>query len=137
MDCFGKEKRSQVMAAVRSHGNKNTELKLVSILRTHEITGWRRQQDLPGKPDFLFRRERLVLFVDGCFWHGCKTHLRMPIANREYWQNKIARNVVRDRANTRMLRKSGWRVLRIWEHSLKNPTLVAKRIKAGLESGLQ
>jgi len=84
------------MAAIRSHGNKDTELKLVSILRAARITGWRRHQPLPGRPDFIFRRQRLAVFVDGCFWHGCPRHCRMPRGNREYWQRKIAGNVARE-----------------------------------------
>ena len=59
------------MAAIRSRGNKDTELKLASILRASGITGWRRHQPLPGHPDFIFRHARLAVFVDGCFWHGC------------------------------------------------------------------
>ena len=77
-DVFTKKKRSQVMAAIRSKGNKATELKLTSILRAAGITGWRRHQPIPGHPDFIFRRGRLAIFVDGCFWHGCRWHCRMP-----------------------------------------------------------
>jgi DNA mismatch endonuclease, patch repair protein len=69
------------MAAVRSRGNKDTELKLIAILRGYHIKGWRRHQPLPGKPDFLFRRYRLAVFVDGCFWHGCRFHLHMHAAD--------------------------------------------------------
>jgi DNA mismatch endonuclease (patch repair protein) len=65
-DVFNEEKRSKVMAAIRSRGNKDTELKLAAILRAHGIIGWRRHQRLPGKPNFVFHRERLALFVDGC-----------------------------------------------------------------------
>lgn len=79
-DVFTKKKRSQIMAAVRSTGNRTTELRLASILRANGITGWRRHQPLPGKPDFVFRRERLAVFADGCFWHGCPRHLRMPFS---------------------------------------------------------
>lgn len=123
------------MAAVKSKGNKDTELKLISIFRANGITGWRRNQKLLGKPDFVFRRERLVLFVDGCFWHGCKRHCRMPKANRQYWNHKIARNAARDSETTRHLQKSDWHVLRIWEHSLDAPIQVAKRIKSLLSAG--
>jgi DNA mismatch endonuclease (patch repair protein) len=122
------------MASVRSRGNKDTELKVVSILRAHSIKGWRRNQSLPGKPDFLFRRERLALFVDGCFWHGCRLHLRMPQNNRGYWQPKIAGNVARDRATNRVLANAGWRVLRVWEHSLRKPDWIAARIKSALNA---
>jgi len=131
-DVFSKGKRSQIMAAVRSKGNKETEGRLVTILRIYGITGWRRHQPLPGNPDFIFRRERLAVFVDGCFWHGCKTHLRMPQSNREYWTRKIALNSARDRLTNRLLKKAGWRVLRVWAHSLKAPDLVAQRISSEL-----
>ncbi len=131
-DVFSKQKRSLVMAAVRSRGNKDTELKLASILRANRITGWRRHRPVPGKPDFIFPKQRLAVFVDGCFWHGCRWHCRMPQNNHSYWQNKISRNADRDRATTRLLRCSGWQVIRLWEHSLKDVNSVGQRIKSGL-----
>jgi len=127
-DIFTKKKRSQVMSRIRSRGNKETELKLASILRAHGIVGWRRHQPLPGCPDFIFRRERLVIFVDGCFWHGCPKHGRKPKSNQAYWLPKLKRNVARDRFYTRALRKSGWRVVRLWSHDLRNAIAVASRI---------
>lgn len=120
------------MAAIRSRGNKATELKLASILRAARITGWRRHQPLPGHPDFIFRRQRLAIFVDGCFWHGCRWHCRVPQGNREYWQRKISSNSARDRRITRLLRSRGWRVLRIWGHGLAFPGIVAARITSEL-----
>lgn len=81
-DTFDKAKRSQIMAAVRSTRNKATEIKLLKILRDHRITGWRRNQKLFGKPDFVFLNSKLAVFVDGCFWHGCRKHLRIPTDNR-------------------------------------------------------
>jgi len=111
-----------------------TELKLASILRAHGITGWRRHQPLIGSPDFLFRHKRLAVFVDGCFWHGCRWHCRMPKANRPYWKNKIARNASRDRAANSLLQKAGWRVVRIWGHSLRSPKSVATRITSALSA---
>jgi len=122
------------MAAIRSRGNKDTELKLVSILRAARITGWRRHQPLPGRPDFVFRQQRVAIFVDGCFWHGCRSHCRMPQGNREYWQRKIAGNSARDRRTTRLLRSLGWRVLRIWGHALASPETVVARIISELDS---
>jgi DNA mismatch endonuclease (patch repair protein) len=115
-DVLTRAKRSQVMAAVRSKGNKTTELKLAALLRSHGINGWRRHQPLPGKPDFAFRRQRLAVFVDGCFWHGCRWHCRMPAGNKPYWSHKIGRNQTRDRQTTKELAQTGWRVLR---HALK------------------
>ncbi len=120
------------MAAVRSRDNKTTELRLIAILREHGITGWRRRAGLPGKPDFVFRPERMAVFVDGCFWHGCRWHCRMPQDHRAYWQRKIARNVARDRATNRLLGQRGWHVLRVWEHSLRQAAAVAEKLKSEL-----
>ncbi|SRR5581483_3655007 len=133
-DVISKARRSEVMAAVRSRGNKETELKLVAILRSARIAGWRRHQPLLGRPDFVFYKARLVVFVDGCFWHGCRLHCRIPENNREYWQRKILGNTVRDRATSRLLRRAGWRVLRIWGHSLRFPERVVQRINSELSA---
>jgi len=122
------------MAAIHSTGNRTTELRLVSILRTHGITGWRRRQPLPGKPDFVFRRERLAVFVDGCFWHGCRWHCRMPKSRCSYWESKIRRNKARDKAVRGMLQEAGWKVHRIWEHSLDEPILIVAKLKLALQT---
>ena len=131
-DVFDFQKRSAVMAAIRSRGNRDTELKLAAIFRAVGITGWRRHQALPGRPDFVFRRERLVVFVDGCFWHGCPLHGRNPDSNRAYWLPKLLRNKARDRAVARALRQRGWTVLRLWEHDLKNARRAAVRCRRAL-----
>jgi DNA mismatch endonuclease (patch repair protein) len=89
---------------------------------------------LLGRPDFIFRRARLAVFVDGCFWHGCRWHCRMPHSRTHYWGPKIAANAARDLATNRTLRSHGWRVLRIWEHSLKHPQRVCARLNAVLAS---
>jgi DNA mismatch endonuclease (patch repair protein) len=68
------------------------------------------------RPDVVFPRDRLVVFVDGCFWHGCPDHFRPPTTNRDYWNAKIARNIERDKRNTAELARAGWKVIRIWEH---------------------
>jgi DNA mismatch endonuclease Vsr len=131
-DVFTKAKRSKVMAAILSTGNKATELNLAAMLRATGITGWRRRQPLPGRPDFLFRSARLAVFVDGCFWHGCPWHCRMPKSRGSYWKPKIDRNMVRDKVVGIALRKRGWRVVRIWEHSLRDPLRVVASIEANL-----
>jgi len=122
------------MSAIRSKGNKATELKLASILRAAGITGWRRHPPLPGSPDFAFRKARIAVFVDGCFWHGCRWHCRMPKSRVEYWKPKIVRNTQRDLVVRRTLGSLGWRVLRIWEHSLRKPERVVARLHVMLGS---
>jgi len=117
-DIFTKTKRSAVMARIRGSENKDTELRLIALFREHRITGWRRGHPLAGKPDFVFLRERVAIFVDGCFWHGCPMHATWPKQNAEFWRMKILGNQRRDRAVGRRLKREGWRVIRIWEHSL-------------------
>ena len=117
-DIVPKAKRSEVMARIRSHGNRDTELRLIALMREHGITGWLRNAHAFGKPDFVFRAAKLAVFVDGCFWHGCPRHATMPANNRAFWKAKFARNAARDRDVTRTLRKAGWRVLRVWECAL-------------------
>lgn len=131
-DVFTRAKRSQVMAAIRSRGNKDTEFKLAAIMRAAGITGWRRHQPVVGRPDFVFRRARLAIFVDGCFWHCCPKHGRNPGSNREYWLPKLRRNRDRDTAVSRYLAHTGWTVIRFWEHQLSNPAAVSRRISRTL-----
>jgi DNA mismatch endonuclease (patch repair protein) len=133
-DTWTKRKRSQVMSLVRSHGNRETELVLVRLLRQNKISGWRRHLSLPGKPDFTFRNHRLTVFVDGCFWHSCPDHARQPKSNRLFWRRKLSTNRKRDKFVTQTLRRLGWRVLRIWEHDLarKRQMKLVRRIQRAL-----
>src|SRR6266496_649734 len=117
-DIYSKAKRSAIMSRIRGKGNLRTELVLVQLLRKHGINGWRRHAQLIGRPDFVFPSQRLAVFVDGCFWHGCAKHGTQPIANKSFWSAKLTRNRTRDRLVNRSLRNSGWMVLRIWQHEL-------------------
>ena len=127
-DVFTKEKRSEVMSRIRGKGNKATELAMIRILRTHHISGWRRNQPILGKPDFVFRKQHLALFVDGCFWHCCPEHSKIPESNREFWEKKLQKNKERDQYVSEQLGIMGWKVERIWEHELINPSDVAAKI---------
>ena len=127
------------MSRIRGTGNKGTELRLIQIYRGNGITGWRRGCSLAltsrgfksqvlrikgrstgrVKPDFVFPRIRVAVFVDGCFWHGCPRHATQPKTNAKFWRDKIATNRARDRRVNRALRRLGWTVVRVWEHELR------------------
>lgn len=137
-DIFSKAKRSEVMSLVRGTGNRSTELRLIELLREASITGWRRKHPLPGRPDFVFVKHHLAIFVDGCFWHGCPKHLSKPATNRAFWMRKLTANKNRDRLVTQVLKKRGWRVLRIWQHALtrKHEGRCVMRIRRALSKNL-
>lgn len=72
--------------------------------------------DVPCRPDILFGKAKVAVFVDGCFWHACPKHGELPQSNREFWKEKLRRNRERDLRQTAALERAGWRVIRIWEH---------------------
>jgi DNA mismatch endonuclease (patch repair protein) len=124
-----------VSAVMRGNRKTDTrpEIALRSALhrRGHRFRkNVRPEPDINCRVDILFRRTRLVIFVDGCFWHGCPKHGTSPRTNAVYWTPKIARNVERDRANDELLARRGWQVLRTWEH--EPPTEAVSRIEAEL-----
>lgn len=131
------------MSRIRSRGNKDTELALVRVFRECGITGWRRHVPIriserrtrnrrPARtpirnpksavrifkvrPDFVFPKLRVAVFVDGCFWHACPIHATNPKGNATFWRKKLAANQDRDRRVNRELKRAGWRVVRVWEH---------------------
>lgn len=118
-DWLSREQRSRNMSSIRSAGNLTTERKLAKLLRAGGLSGWRRHEALPGKPDFVFKSHRLAIFVDGCFWHGCPRCYRLPEDNRDYWKTKLLANRCRDKRVNRKLRSAGWTVVRCWEHALE------------------
>jgi len=119
MDDRDVAKRSETMAAIKSKGT-SLEKKLATALSE---AGIKRIKTHPsnvfGNPDLVNRKKKLAIFIDSCFWHGCPDHCRMPNSNREYWIRKIERNRKRDRKVKRALTQNGWKVIRIWEHSIK------------------
>lgn len=113
--------RSQNMRAIKSNSNATTELRLRGHLISSQIVGWKvRPKGILGSPDFFFPAQRVAVFVDGCFWHGCPRCGRTPKANRGYWRTKLARNKRRDAQVKRTLRSHGIRILRFWECQLRD-----------------
>ena len=133
-DVFTKEKRSDVMSRITGRGNKDTELAMILVMRKHHISGWQRNQAVLGKPDFIFPKEKIALFVDGCFWHGCPKpkHSNLPRNNQEFWAKKLQANKDRDRFVNRELRKLGWKVVRVWEHEFRTPEKIAAKLLKAL-----
>lgn len=134
-DVFDNKKRSEIMQKVRSKNNKSTELKLIKLFNEHEITGWRRNYKVKGHPDFVFLKEKVAIFVDGCFWHGHDCRNTRPKDNAEYWRKKRERNIKHDKEITQLFENRGWRVLRIWECELKkqNQLSTILRVKQTLK----
>jgi len=117
--------RSRRMAAVRGKGNYTTEVRARAMLVAAGFRGWcMHPTDVDGRPDFYFPLERLAIFIDGCFWHGCPRCGHVPKTNSVFWAAKIARNRARDRNVVRALRRQDIAVLRIWEHDARDPAWV-------------
>ena len=85
-----------------------------------------------GHPDFVFRKQRVAVFVDGCFWHSCARHANLPVNNKKFWARKLSANRDRDKRVTLKLRRDRWKVVRIWEHELKRPENVVRKIALAL-----
>ena len=136
-DVFTIAKRSEVMSLIKSRGNKDTELRMMVVFRENGIKGWRRHFRLKAeglvvdkttekkvlrsfsiRPDFVFPKLKVAVFVDGCFWHACPKCYIRPKQNRTFWDAKRETNQARDRRQSRALRKAGWTVMRLWEHDL-------------------
>ncbi|MCU7933922.1 MAG: very short patch repair endonuclease [Candidatus Thiodiazotropha sp. (ex Dulcina madagascariensis)] len=121
--------RSRTMRAVKS---KDTTPEMIVRRLTHSM-GYRyrlHRKDLPGKPDLTFASRRKIIFVHGCFWHGhgCKRGCRVPKTNTEYWIEKISKNKARDASHLKLLRKTGWDVLVVWECETVDTPALAKKL---------
>lgn len=120
-DVFSKEFRSQIMAKISS---KNTKPELI-VRKILHSKGYRfrlHRKDLPGNPDIVLPKHKKIIFVHGCFWHNhnCKFGNHIPKTNTEYWEKKLKNNSIRDKINIEKLISLGWKVLIIWECTLKD-----------------
>lgn len=127
-DVLTPEQRKLVMSRIRGK-DTGPELKIRKLLFAKGIRGYRVHYDLPGKPDIVFTRQKVVIFIDGCFWHKCPVCFREPETRKDFWMNKINSNVGRDMKNNQILKEMGWKVIRIWEHEVrKDPEAVVDLI---------
>ncbi len=115
-DVHTKKQRSYNMSRIKASETK-AELKLKPFMK---LLGFAYQpKKITGKPDFANRRQKIAVFVDGCFWHKCPEHYKEPKSNKKFWKEKINKNVERDKQTTKRLKKDGWKVIRVWEHKIK------------------
>ena len=128
-DCFKPEERSRVMSRIRSNGNYSTEIRFIRMMRRYGIAGWRRRSKLPGRPDFVFGKYKVAVFIDGDFWHGNPKKFRIPKSNCKYWKAKIMGNRERDSRINKELKALGWRVVRVWESSLGDEEAIIGRLR--------
>jgi len=125
-DTVSKKKRSEIMSTVRS---KNSKIE-VDFRKAIWKAGFRYRKNPTkyfGKPDIVLPKHKTVIFIDSCFWHGCKKHCRIPAVRRNYWMQKISKNVARDKEVVRHYKKQGWKIFRIWEHEIKGDIKTALR----------
>ena len=136
-DIYSLEKRSEIMARIRTTGTK-PELLVRQV--THSL-GYRfrlYRKGLPGKPDLVFPRYGKVIFVHGCFWHGHRhcAKAKRPATNSAFWEQKLSRNMERDQQNTTALREIGWGVMIIWECETRDQNRLAGKIRRFFEENL-
>lgn len=129
MDKVTKEMRSKIMSSIKRENTK-PELALRKALWARGIRYRAHYGD--EHIDIAFPTKKLAIFVDGCFWHGCPKHLRLPKSNESYWHPKLRKNIERDRAKEARLKADGWAVVRIWEHELSDVNGAVRKIKKAL-----
>lgn len=131
--------RKKTMRAVKGK-RTSLEKKLFSMLAGLGLKGWKQNVNtITGKPDVIFIQQKVAIFIDGCFWHGCPIcNRKLPQTNHEYWKRKISRNIELAKCYNEQLHKEGWSVIRIWEHEIKDPkkrALIKVKILETLKPG--
>jgi DNA mismatch endonuclease (patch repair protein) len=136
-DPLSPKQRSAQMAKVRNKKNRSTEMRVAAKLIQLGFRGWRRHNpNVIGCPDFCFMAQRVAVFVDGCFWHGCpRCRRNVPHTRRQFWQEKIQANRRRDRKVKCLLQSQEYDVFRIWEHALVNDRWVGRLQSALRKAG--
>jgi DNA mismatch endonuclease (patch repair protein) len=128
-DVFSKRKRSQIMSRIRSSGGPKEQVFRKAVREAYGGRPKVNDERLPGTPDVSIYRLKVAMFMDGCFWHGCKEHSRTPKSNVEFWTKKISGNQRRDKRVRKELRRMGWKVWVVWEHDLKNVRRLVRNLR--------
>jgi len=127
-DTVSKKKRSEIMFNVKSKDSK-IEVLFRKALWKKGLRYSKNSSKYFGKPDVVLLKYKTVIFLDSCFWHGCKRHCRIPTVRKKYWVAKMARNKERDKEVSRYYKKKGWKIFRIWEHNLEKENLIVDILK--------
>jgi len=127
----GELSRSANMSRIR-YRDTRTEIELRRVLWGAGLR-YRLRWDLPGRPDLIFARPRVAVFVDGCFWHGCPSHYSGPASHSQFWAAKPRANVERDLRVNEDLKSLGWCPVHIWQHELKDTVRVLQRVRGHLD----
>lgn len=124
-----KTERSRIMGAIKSKDSE-VEIKFRKVLWKTGIRYRKNVERYFGKPDILLKKHKTVIFIDSCFWHGCRHHGKLPKFHRSFWKAKIERNKQRDKEVRSYYKKKGWKIIRFWEHQIKkNPDEAVEEIK--------
>lgn len=119
MDVLSKKQRSYCMSQVKSKNTKLEDIFRIYIL-SRGIKGYRiGKKNIVGKPDLYFGKYKVAVFIDGCFWHKCPVCLSIPSSNSKFWEEKLAKNLARDKKVNDTLRSAGIKVVRLWGHEIK------------------
>ncbi|HEX5483989.1 MAG TPA: DNA mismatch endonuclease Vsr [Terriglobia bacterium] len=129
MDVFSSTQRSEIMRRVKSKDTQ-PEILVRKLIRSMGYRYSVNRKDLPGCPDLVFTKRKRVIFVHGCFWHqhSCGG-AALPKSHRDYWMGKQARNAKRDRRNIRKLRRSGWKIVVVWECQTRSLDKLSGRLQ--------
>ncbi len=127
-DIFSKQKRSEIMSKISGKETK-PEILVRKFLFANGFRFRKNDKRYPGKPDIVLPKYKTVIFIHGCFWHGhnCKAG-KLPKTRKEFWKEKINRNIERDKRNKIDLEKQGWKVITIWQCELKNKMILEKTL---------
>lgn len=135
MDNMTRKQRRRNMRRIKSKNTKPERI-VRGVLRDLGFPGYRlHRRDLPGTPDIVYISRRLVIFVNGCFWHACKKcgRFQIPKTRKKFWKNKIEGNVKRDKKNAKILKGDGWNVVVVWECELEKMSNLKRRLRYHLD----
>lgn len=133
-DVLTKKQRSYCMSQIKGKDTQ-PEIILRKALSSAGLKGYRLHYKLIGKPDIVFPKKKIAIFIDGCFWHKCPKCFISPETNKSFWRKKIDSNVRRDGIVNSELKSKGWKVIRIWEHELRKEKIIKRKILDKIKDG--